>query len=277
MCHNDLAEHNWNKSKGINAAMIMIDPCMDMQPQSNWSNAGFDALKSHAESGGLVGVSLFIPNPITHGGAMDKTNINPQEMITPGTAQYNAYVAQCDRLIGNMQPLDDAGIPILHRILWEAEGNWFWWGADIFNESQYRELFDIWAVRMRSKLKHVIMCFATNGGSVTRYPAKSKPELVGFDGYTNNPEQYAVHYHTLMQAAPDALYNFAEFGSGDANHGDNNYDLQSYVNTMRAVFPKLCMAMAWSGSNNNGWAWGNYRNPQALNTASVLQWGELWT
>jgi Glycosyl hydrolase family 26 len=274
MCHANLDEHNWNKSKGINCGLIMLDPCMDMQPASRWSDAGIDALVSHARSGGLVGVSLFIPNPVTLAGSTDKSHINAQEMITPGTVQYNLLIEQCDRLIATMKPIDDAGFPIFHRILWEAEGGWFWWGAEVFDPEQYQELFYIWASRVRSKLRHVIMCFATNGGSVDRYPAKAKPEFVGFDGYTDHPENYVDHYHDLMAVAPDALYNFAEFGSGDAASGNPNYDNQHFVDVMRDQMPSLCMAMAWSGAGGSGWSWGNYRNPEALDTDTVYQWGE---
>jgi len=50
--------------------------------------------------------------------------------LTPGTEENIALLNDIDTMARKLKQVQDAGVPVLFRPLHEAEGGWFWWGAE---------------------------------------------------------------------------------------------------------------------------------------------------
>ncbi|MCH5349557.1 MAG: hypothetical protein J1E40_09555 [Oscillospiraceae bacterium] len=50
------------------------------------------------------------------------------KLLTEGTDEYNAMIANWDKAANALAELRDAGVPVLWRPFHEFDGKWFWWG-----------------------------------------------------------------------------------------------------------------------------------------------------
>jgi len=276
--HDSMFERDMDVSAGLHPAMLTADLYMDFQP---YSSASIPALRAHAAANGLVAVSAIgLPNPVSGGNALDQSGVSAVQITTPGTAQYAAFVALADRVAAGLKPLDDLGIPVFHRALHEADmAGGFWWsiggtpGSGMFTTAQYVALYGIYAARLRAALKHVIMCWSTNGNRVDHYPPTC--DIVGFDAYTSAPAGYGAHYDALVAKAPGKPIWMCEFGSGSWQHGDRAFDCQTLIDAIRSRMPAISLVNAWSDDpGHTGWAWGSYANTSVLTRAPVLGLGQ---
>ena len=56
-------------------------------------------------------------------------NISSTLAAGPGSANYTLILRDLDAIAVQLKRLSDAKVPVLFRFLHEAEGGWFWWGA----------------------------------------------------------------------------------------------------------------------------------------------------
>jgi mannan endo-1,4-beta-mannosidase len=84
------------------------------------------------KAGGIVTISYHAQLP---GTAPAWTNVSTSisntdfdKYITPGTPQYNALIADLDKIALSLKKLNEAGVPVLWRPYHEMNGGWFWWG-----------------------------------------------------------------------------------------------------------------------------------------------------
>ena len=58
------------------------------------------------------------------------TDFNITKALADTTnANYTLLIKDIDTIAVQLKKLQSAGVPILFRALHEAEGGWFWWGA----------------------------------------------------------------------------------------------------------------------------------------------------
>src|SRR5690606_25415835 len=74
----------------------------------------------HSPFGGEVSTNTFYTS---------ETTFDVSRAVTPGTAEYDAVIADIDSIASQLKRLQNAGVPVLWRPLHEAGGGWFWWGA----------------------------------------------------------------------------------------------------------------------------------------------------
>ncbi|NMB33523.1 MAG: glycoside hydrolase, partial [Clostridium sp.] len=60
----------------------------------------------------------------------ESTTFSITKALTSGTPENIAMLNDIDFMAGKLKQVQDAGVPILFRPLHEAEGTWFWWGAE---------------------------------------------------------------------------------------------------------------------------------------------------
>ena len=48
--------------------------------------------------------------------------------LTPGTAEYDQFIAGMDKAAEALLELQEAGVPVIWRPFHEFDGGWFWWG-----------------------------------------------------------------------------------------------------------------------------------------------------
>lgn len=80
------------------------------------------------EKGGIVTICWH--TGVNGGSYNDSLNDSPNfsKLLTKGTSEYNAMIANWDKAAEALKELRDAGIPVLWRPFHEFDGQWFWWG-----------------------------------------------------------------------------------------------------------------------------------------------------
>jgi mannan endo-1,4-beta-mannosidase len=93
------------------------------------------ALKAHWSQGGLVAISMHLPNPVsaTGGGYKDRMNLNFADLIQSSTATGQRWRLFLDRMAQGLNDLQQAGVTVLFRPLHEMNGDWFYWGNQVKN------------------------------------------------------------------------------------------------------------------------------------------------
>jgi mannan endo-1,4-beta-mannosidase len=135
----------------------------------------------------------------------DGTSFNFAAALADTTSdEYAQLLNDIDTVAIELLKLQEAGIPVLWRPLHEAEGGWFWWGAQ--GADALKELWTLMHDRMTNThgLNNLIWIYThTEGLGADWYPGDAYVDIVGFDGYAsprNDPNAvFATQYKTLME------------------------------------------------------------------------------
>lgn len=99
-------------------------------------------------------------------------------------------------LAGQLQELEDAGVPVLWRPLHEASGGWFWWGEH--GPDTYKKLY----VLMYDQLTNVYgldnLIWVWNGQDKDWYPGDEYVDIIGTDIYPGEQE-YSSHINYYLE------------------------------------------------------------------------------
>lgn len=113
------------------------------------------------------------------------TTFSISKALTPGTVENKAMLNDIEFMARKFKQLQDAGVPVLFRPLHEAEGAWFWWGAEGPENcvKLYRLLFDKFTNEY--KLNNLIWVWTsyTYDTSPKWYPGDDVVDIVGYDKY----------------------------------------------------------------------------------------------
>jgi mannan endo-1,4-beta-mannosidase len=119
------------------------------------------------------------------------------------SAEYAQLLADIDTVALELTKFADADIPILWRPLHEAEGGWFWWGAQ--GSTALKELWMLMHDRMTNMhgLNNLIWVYThTRDLDTNWYPGDNYVDIVGYDGYADprndSTATFASQYTTLM-------------------------------------------------------------------------------
>jgi mannan endo-1,4-beta-mannosidase len=166
-----------------------------------------------------------------------------KDILTPGTKLYNRWCAQVDTIAFYLKKLQDAHVPILWRPYHEMNGEWFWWGGRVGQNSTialYRQLFNrlvnyhklnnlvwVWNVDRPNK---PIMQFSNF------YPGNDFLDILSLDVYHNDFSK--VYYDSLL-----ALSNGKPIIFGEVGNPPNPEILKNQ--------PKWASYVVWSGMVRN--------------------------
>ena len=240
---------------GFSPAIMFNDPWL-MQ----WAgNAPYDpsfmpTALAHAKAGGIVGMSLLLPNPVDGGPAMSG-GVDPVQLLTPGSALNGSLNRMLDQAAGLLQQFKDAGVAVLTRFMFELDGGWFWWGDGHFSNAQQTQLYRyiVNYLRVTKGLDNLLTTFAINGGPGDyQYPGDDVVDIVGIDAYTSDlAGVYKGIYDTLRAQAPTKLFAMTEFGSGDPFSPDRSYDLTRLKADIQSALPRVVYTNFWQNWGPN--------------------------
>lgn len=117
------ALHGYELGAINNQSAALIDNQRDWVVSSaiRWYKAGgIVTLSYHAHLPGTAPAWANVSTSIS--------NADFDKYITPGTTQYNALIADLDKIALSLKKLNEAGVPVLWRPYHEMNGGWFWWG-----------------------------------------------------------------------------------------------------------------------------------------------------
>ncbi|MFC5663968.1 glycosyl hydrolase [Kitasatospora misakiensis] len=206
-------------------------------------------LIEHAGRGGLVSVSVHLPNPVA--GADWRTPL-PQptfrQLSDPASASGRAWRAELDDIAAGLRRLSDAGVPVLFRPFHEMNGDWFWWGrqdpADF--AALWRGTYDY--LTTAKGLHNLLWTYAPNCGSgdpAAYWVGRAYADVVGLDCYTADPSAITGYERLVELGKPFA---FTEIGPGSGAGG--TFDYERWVKALHERFPRTSYFLAW----NNEWS-----------------------
>jgi len=105
--------------------------------------------------------------------------------VIDGTPEHAAVLRDIDRIAEELKLLRDAGVPVLWRPLHEANGRWFWWGAQ--GPEPFRKLWILMFDRLTAHhhLNNLLWVFSP-GASIDLadwYPGDEYVDIIGQDHY----------------------------------------------------------------------------------------------
>jgi mannan endo-1,4-beta-mannosidase len=142
-----------------------------------------------------------------------------KDVLTPGTALYNHWVAQVDVIAGFLKQLEEARVPILWRPYHEMNGSWFWWGGRTEGKyttaALYRQLYDRFV--NHHHLKNLVWLWSMDRMSKPNmehekyFPGIEYVDVLGLDVYGGDFAQ--SYYDSLVKLSQGKPLALAEVGN----------------------------------------------------------------
>lgn len=126
--------------------------------------------------------------------------------LEEGTWENEVIMKDIELIAGEFQKLKDADVPVLFRPLHEAEGAWFWWGAEGPEPCKqlYRLLYD--KLTNEYGLDNIIWIWtsSTSPAAADWYPGDDVVDIIGCDKYNcadglPNLSSIASTFYSLVQ------------------------------------------------------------------------------
>lgn len=239
-------DHIADLTGGKYPAMIGFDllyKATTLTDLSIWRSSVVDQAADYWKKGGLVTISWHETNPLDttadDGGwnsvisGMSQANFDL--VTTPGTTQYNKWLAHIDAMAEYLKALRDQGVVVLWRPYHEMNGAWFWWGGK--STASYKKLWQNMYDRYTNYhgLNNLIWVWSPakelplNSGY---YPGDAYADLGGVDFYTNaqNDANFAAANTQLASIMGSKAYGLSEVGL--VPYGDSvqaNYDFTWFL------------------------------------------------
>ena len=126
------------------------------------------------------------------------TNFSVTNAVKEGTWEHEKIDEDLALLAQELGKARDAGVPILFRPLHEAEGGWFWWGAEGAEpcKALYRYMWDV--LTNKYKLNNLLWIWtgSTSAHAADWYPGDEYVDFQGVDKYNainnNDPNPSAI-------------------------------------------------------------------------------------
>jgi mannan endo-1,4-beta-mannosidase len=186
----------------------------------------------------------------------ESTTFSISKALTPGTAENKALLNDIDFMATKLKQVQDAGVPILFRPLHEAEGGWFWWGAEGPEKcvQLYRLLYEKFTNEF--KINNIIWVWTsyTYDTSPKWYPGDDVVDIVGYDKYN------AVDGKPNGSAISSTFYNLVKLTGGNKlvtmSENDTIPRVDNLINE-KAGWLYFCPWYGWhlTGEQNNPQEW----------------------
>lgn len=133
------------------------------------------------------------------------TDFSISKAVTEGTKEHEIILKDIELVASKFQMLEDADVSVIFRPLHEAEGAWFWWGAEGPEPcvKLYRLLYD--QLTNVYGLDNIIWEWTgyTTPNSAAWYPGDDVVDLIGYDKYNvsdgiPNPSAIASTFYGLV-------------------------------------------------------------------------------
>lgn len=251
-------------------------------------NYPVQALIDHWNEGGLIALSWHADNPFLDGYDVywntvdnkDKINLKALLKDAAHTGAWTNYRTELDNMAGALQELRDAGVIVIWRPFHEMNGDFFWWGANAYNnqqtnENDFRALWiDLYnTLTFDYGLDNLIWTYAVipdqgwNADVTTFYPGSDYVDLVGMDYYGAHPA--FPDYEALKFLGKTIV--MSESGPKDAGYG--NWNMMQFVNTLKG---KAAYFLQWHSWQDAEVAIKDNKNViEMMNSEAVITRDEL--
>ncbi len=135
------------------------------------------------------------------------TTFSISKALEEGTWEHEQLLADIEEIASQLKKLKDADVPVLWRPLHEAEGGWFWWGAEGAEPCKklYRLLYD--KLTNEYGLDNLIWVWTgyTYETSADWYPGDDVVDIIGYDKYNAvdglpNLSSISSTFYSLVQS-----------------------------------------------------------------------------
>lgn len=135
------------------------------------------------------------------------TTFSCTNAVTEGTWEHEKVLADLELIAGELKKMKDADVPVLWRPLHEAEGGWFWWGAE--GPEPCKKLYRLMYDKLTNEygLDNLIWVWTgyTSPASSAWYPGDDVVDIVGYDKYNcadgePNLSSIASTFYSLVQS-----------------------------------------------------------------------------
>ncbi|ORY70463.1 GH26 endo-beta-1,4-mannanase [Pseudomassariella vexata] len=223
----DLSWADWITAQvGKTPALVSVD-FIDYSPsrvefQGNVSTAVEDAI-THHERGGIVSVlwhwnapaGLYNTDaePWWSGFYTEATDFDVAAALADTTnANYTLILRDIDAIAVQLKRLEDAGVPVLFRPLHEAEGGWFWWGAQ--GAEPAKKLYALLYDRLTEYHGIGNLIWMWNSIAQEWYPGSDVVDVLSADVYAQGHGPMSTQYNQLIDLGADKkMIAAAEVGS----------------------------------------------------------------
>lgn len=138
------------------------------------------------------------------------TTFSITNAITEGTWEHEKIDADIALLAEQFKKIQDAGVPVIFRPLHEAEGAWFWWGAE--GPEPCKKLYHYLWDKLTNEygINNIIWEWTSSpyASSKDWYPGDEYVDLIGCDKYN------AVNYQPNTSAVAATFYSLVAQTSG---------------------------------------------------------------
>ncbi|MEN0109885.1 MAG: glycosyl hydrolase, partial [Planctomycetota bacterium] len=140
-----------------------------------------------------------------------------QAMANPNSNDYALLMRDIDEIAVELKKFQAADIPVLWRPLHEAQGGWFWWGAE--GAEPLKQLWRVLHDRLTNQhgLDNLIWVYTYIGDDASDtdwYPGDDVVDIVGIDIYGSSGDSMAGQWSALLdQFDGDKLLALTETGA----------------------------------------------------------------
>ena len=230
-----------------------------------------EIIRQH-QRGAIIVLSYHQANPAIgepcafEGGIISKlSDVQWQELLTPGRPLYQQWAAQMDLLAGCLTQLQAARVPVIFRPYHEMNGNWFWWGGRP-GAGGYRALWQqlYTYYTAHHHLNNLLWAWTPDkpaAGVEAYFPGSDQVDLLGTDIYPRQdsatyPQRWYDTLHRLAAGKPLGLSEHSQLVPTEL------LEQQPYV-----------WFMSWGGmlfnANTPAEIWRNYDSPRVLSVEDV--------
>ncbi|KAI9155185.1 Mannan endo-1,4-beta-mannosidase [Paramyrothecium foliicola] len=199
---------------GKTPAILSVD-LMDYTPsrvERGTKGVAVEEAIAHSKKGGIVtllwhwnaptGLYDTAENPWWSGFYTRATDFNVQTALADTTnANYTLLVRDIDAIAKELKRLQDADVPILWRPVHEAEGKWFWWGAQ--GAEPAKKLWNLVYDRLTNHHKLTNLIWVWNSIDAAWYPGDDNVDILSTDVYAKGNGPISVQYNQLVELGKD--------------------------------------------------------------------------
>lgn len=135
------------------------------------------------------------------------TTFSIKNALEEGTWEHEQIMNDLDAIAVELKKLKDADVPVLWRPLHEAEGAWFWWGAEGPEACKelYRLMYDKFTKEYGLDNLIWVWTSSTSPASADWYPGDDVVDMIGCDKYNAvdglpNLSSIASTFYSLVQS-----------------------------------------------------------------------------
>ncbi|GJC87290.1 mannan endo-1,4-beta-mannosidase [Colletotrichum liriopes] len=222
----ELSYSNWiNEQVGKLPALVSVD-LMDYSPsrvERGTVGTAVEEAITHHERGGIVSVLWHWNAPTGlydteenkwwSGFYTRATDFDVSAALADTTnANYTLIIRDIDAIAVQLKRLQDAGVPVLWRPLHEAEGAWFWWGAQ--GAEPCKKLWALLYDRLTNHHGLNNLIWIWNSVAADWYPGDATVDILSADVYAQGHGPMTTQYNDLITLGQDKkLIAATEVGS----------------------------------------------------------------